>query len=82
MRIEVVGPEQAPAYTAVHRSSFGSPKFTDERWHAMAAGLPYAGARCLVAYDDQGHAVTEVRRAISLLSSARWSCRRALCGSG
>jgi ribosomal protein S18 acetylase RimI-like enzyme len=60
LRIEVVGPEQASAYTAVHRSSFGSPKFTDERWHAMAAGSPYADARCLVAYDDQGHAVAEV----------------------
>ncbi len=60
MRIEVIGPEQAPAYTAVHRSSFGSPKFTDERWHAMAAGLPYADARCLVAYDDQSNAVAGV----------------------
>ncbi len=60
MRIEVIGPEQASAYTAVHRSSFGSPRFTDELWHAMAAGLPYADARCLVAYDDQGNAVAEV----------------------
>lgn len=60
MRIEVIGPEQAPAYTAVHRSSFGSPRFTDEPWHAMAAGLAYADARCLVAYDDQGSAVAEV----------------------
>ncbi len=60
VRIEVIGPEQAPAYTAVHRSSFGSPRFTDERWRAMAAGLPYADARCLVAYDDQGNAVAGV----------------------
>ena len=34
--------------------------FTDERWHAMAAGLAYADARCLVAYDDQGVAVAAV----------------------
>ncbi|MGI8679097.1 MAG: GNAT family N-acetyltransferase, partial [Jatrophihabitans sp.] len=34
--------------------------FTDERWHAMAAGSPYADARCLVAYDDQGNAVAAV----------------------
>ncbi len=60
MRIEVVGPEQAPAYTAVHRSSFGSPRFTEELWQAMAAGLPYADARCLLAYDDRGNAVAEV----------------------
>ena len=42
LRIEVVGPEQAAAYTAVHRSSFGSPRFTDELWHTMTTGLPYA----------------------------------------
>jgi len=60
MRIEVVGPERAPAYTAVHRSSFGSPRFTEELWQAMAAGLPYADARCLLAYDDRGNAVAEV----------------------
>jgi ribosomal protein S18 acetylase RimI-like enzyme len=34
--------------------------FTDEGWHAMAAGSPYADARCLVAYDDQGNAVAAV----------------------
>jgi hypothetical protein len=33
------------------RASFDRSTFTDERWHAMAAGLPYADARCLVAYD-------------------------------
>jgi len=55
VRIEVIGPEQAHVRTAVQRASFDSSTFTDERWHAMAAGLPYADARCLVAYDDQGH---------------------------
>ncbi|WP_238412371.1 GNAT family N-acetyltransferase [Saccharothrix deserti] len=60
VRIEVIGPEQAHVRTAVHRASFDSPAFTDERWHAMAAGLPYADARCLVAYDDQGNAVAAV----------------------
>src|SRR5436305_974719 len=29
-------------------------------WRAMAAGLPYADARCLVAYDDLGTAVAAV----------------------
>jgi hypothetical protein len=60
MRIEVIGPEQASAYTAVLRSALGSTRFTDERWHAMAAGLPFTDARCLLAYDDEGVAVAEV----------------------
>ncbi len=43
MRIEVVGPDQVPDRVAVQRASFDKSTFTDERWHAMAAGLPYAG---------------------------------------
>src|SRR3954452_3999152 len=60
VRIEVIGPEQAHARTAVQRASFDRSTFTDERWHAMAAGLPYAYARCLVAYDDRRNAVAAV----------------------
>ncbi|WP_409055429.1 GNAT family N-acetyltransferase [Streptomyces sp. SYP-A7185] len=60
VRIEVTGPGQAHERTAVHRAAFDSPSFTDERWHAMAGGLPYADARCLVAYDAQGEAVAAV----------------------
>src|SRR5215211_7205711 len=60
LRIEVIGPEQAHVRAAVQRASFDGSTFTDERWHAMAAGLPYADARCLVAYDDQGNAVAAV----------------------
>jgi ribosomal protein S18 acetylase RimI-like enzyme len=60
MRIETIGPDQAHVRTAVHRASFNRSTFTDERWHAMAAGQPYADARCLVAYDDQGDAVAAV----------------------
>ncbi|MFI7054952.1 GNAT family N-acetyltransferase [Streptosporangium canum] len=60
VRIEVIGPEQAHVRTTVHRASFDGSPFTDERWHAMAAGSPYADARCLVAYDDQGNAVAAV----------------------
>ncbi|MGW6142918.1 N-acetyltransferase family protein [Streptomyces sp. NPDC055140] len=58
--IEVIGPEQAHVRTAVQRASFDGSPFTEERWHAMAAGLPYADARCLVAYDDRGNAVAAV----------------------
>ncbi|MFC9861131.1 MULTISPECIES: GNAT family N-acetyltransferase [unclassified Streptomyces] len=60
MRIEVVGPERAHVYAAVHRAAFDGSRFTDARWHAMAAGSPYADARCLVAYDDRGNAVAAV----------------------
>ncbi|MBB5953845.1 ribosomal protein S18 acetylase RimI-like enzyme [Saccharothrix tamanrassetensis] len=60
VRIEVVKPEQAHVRAAVQRASFDGSTFTEERWHAMAAGLPYADARCLVAYDDQGDAVAAV----------------------
>lgn len=57
VRVEVIGPERAHVRTAVQRASFDGSTFTDERWHVMAAGLPYADARCLVAYDDQGNPV-------------------------
>jgi len=60
VRIEVIGLEQAHVRTAVQRASFDRSTFTDDRWRAMAAGLPYADARCLVAYDDQGNAVAAV----------------------
>jgi ribosomal protein S18 acetylase RimI-like enzyme len=60
VRIEAIGPGQAHVRSAVQRAAFDGSTFTDERWHAMAAGLPYADARCLVAYDDQGNAVAAV----------------------
>lgn len=60
VRIEVVGPEQAHVCTVVLRASFDRSTFTDERWHAMATGSPYADARCLAAYDDYGNAVAVV----------------------
>ena len=42
---------------AVQRAAFDRSTFTDDRWHAMAAGLPYTAARCLVAYDERDNAV-------------------------
>lgn len=60
MRIEVVGPDHVLARTVVQRAAFDTSTFTEDRWHAMAAGLPYADARCLVGYDDQGRAVAAV----------------------
>lgn len=60
MRVEVIGPDQVSEFTAVHRSAWGSARFTDEQWHAMATGAPYADARCLLGYDDEGVAVAGV----------------------
>jgi ribosomal protein S18 acetylase RimI-like enzyme len=60
LRIEVAGPEQAGLYAAVHRAAFDGSPFTEERWHAMAAGPAFAGARSLLAYDDRGRAVAAV----------------------
>ena len=60
VRIEMTGPERASVRAAVQRAAFDNSTFTDERWHAMAAGLPYADARCLVAFDDRGNAVAGV----------------------
>lgn len=60
VRIEVTGPARAGVRTAVQRAAFDRSTFTDERWHAMAAGLAYTDARCLVAYDEQGNAVAAV----------------------
>ncbi|WP_181773367.1 GNAT family N-acetyltransferase [Amycolatopsis pittospori] len=60
LRIEVAGPEQAAVRAAVQRAAFDGSKFSEERWHAMASSVPYADARCLVAYDDSDNAVAMV----------------------
>jgi ribosomal protein S18 acetylase RimI-like enzyme len=58
--VEIVTAESSPVRTAVQRSSFDQSTFTDDRWHAMAAGTPYARARCLIGRDAQGEAVAGV----------------------
>ncbi|RVX43862.1 acetyltransferase (GNAT) family protein [Nonomuraea polychroma] len=60
VRVEVIGPEQAHEWAAVLRASFDGSTFTDERWHAMAAGAPYVDARCLVVRNEPGEAVAAV----------------------
>lgn len=60
MRVEVVGADGAHLRTALQRASFEASTFTDDRWQAMAAGLPYADARCLVGFDGRGNAVAAV----------------------
>ncbi|NUS64132.1 MAG: GNAT family N-acetyltransferase, partial [Saccharothrix sp.] len=59
-RIEPAGPERASARAAVQRAAFDGSTFTEERWQEMAAGPPYADARCLVAYAARGEAVAAV----------------------
>jgi GNAT superfamily N-acetyltransferase len=58
--IETVGPDSAAERTAIQRASFDGSTFSDDRWHAMAAGTPYATARCLLGRDAQGTAVAGV----------------------
>lgn len=53
LRIEVIGPGRAPVRTALQRAALDGSTFTEERWHAMAAGPAYPDARCLVAYDAE-----------------------------
>ncbi|WP_028045745.1 GNAT family N-acetyltransferase [Cellulomonas sp. URHE0023] len=60
VRTEVVGWGQEPEFTAVHRSAWDRPAFTDALWREMAAGLPFADARCLLARDEHGVAVAGV----------------------
>lgn len=60
VRIEVIGADRADVHAAVVRASFEKSTFTEDRWHAMAAGSPYADARSLVAFDgdDAAAAIT------------------------
>ncbi len=61
VRVEVVeSAGQVAECTAVHRSAWGSERFTDEVWHTMASGSPFADARCLLARDADGAAVATV----------------------
>lgn len=60
VRVDVIGPEQAQEWAAVLRASFDGSTFTDERWHALAAGAPYVDARCLVVRSERGEAVAAV----------------------
>ncbi|WP_188939719.1 GNAT family N-acetyltransferase [Nakamurella endophytica] len=60
VRVEIVRPATVADFTAVHRSAFGSGRFTDDRWRAMSTGVPFADARCLLLYDGHGAAVAGV----------------------
>jgi ribosomal protein S18 acetylase RimI-like enzyme len=57
LRIEVIGPDRAHIRVALQRAAFEKSVMTVESWHAMADGIPYEEARCLVAYGEQGDPV-------------------------
>jgi len=42
---------------ALQRASFETSTFSDDKWHAMVRGVPYADAQCLIAYDGLNTAV-------------------------
>ncbi|MFB6888016.1 GNAT family N-acetyltransferase [Kitasatospora sp. NPDC056327] len=60
LRVETVGPAQAPERALVQRSAFPGSTFTEEAWHTMAAAAPYTAARCLLARDGRGRPVATV----------------------
>ena len=60
LEVVTVGPDRARDCAAVHRSAFGSERFTDDRWRAMAAGPAFTEARCLLGLDENGAPVATV----------------------
>ncbi|MFC9692727.1 GNAT family N-acetyltransferase [Kribbella sp. NPDC056951] len=60
LRVDVIGAEEAHERVTVQRESFDGSTFTNERWFAMADGIPYADARCLVGRNQLGESVAAV----------------------
>jgi ribosomal protein S18 acetylase RimI-like enzyme len=73
VRIEMVGPDRARERAAVQRAAFDNSTFSEDRWHAMAGGLPYAEARCLVAYDDTGSPGSPGSTGVAVAAVTVWS---------
>jgi ribosomal protein S18 acetylase RimI-like enzyme len=60
LRVDVIGAEEAHERVTVQRESFEGSTFTNARWFAMADGIPYADARCLVGRNQLGESVAAV----------------------
>jgi len=60
LRVDVIGAEEAHERVTVQRESFDGSTFTNARWFAMADGIPYADARCLVGRNELGESVAAV----------------------
>lgn len=60
VRVEMIGPDQAGDVVTVQRGAFAKSTFTEDAWVSMAEGAPFADARSLVGYDDDGAPVAAV----------------------
>ena len=60
LQVERVDAAGAAERVAVQRGAFDGSTFTEERWHAMAAGRAYRDAVCLVGRDDDGNPVAAI----------------------
>jgi len=63
LRVAVVGPELAPAWSEVHRAAFGTPLTAEaitERWHTLAGGPAFEEARCLLGFDEHDNPVASI----------------------
>jgi len=60
LHVEEVSAETCADFTAVHRSAWANERFTDAVWRTMAAGPPFAEARCLLGRDASGVPVAGV----------------------
>lgn len=54
LRVEAIGRDRAADDVAVIHGAFPKSTFTEQAWAQMAQGAPFADARCLVGYDDNG----------------------------
>lgn len=53
LRVEVVESQLVADWIHAIGAAFDHSTFTEQRWHAMAAGIPFADGRCLVGYAHQ-----------------------------
>lgn len=60
LHVERVDAGGAAERVAVQRGAFDGSTFTEQRWHAMAAGRAYRDAVCLIGRDDLGTAVAAI----------------------
>lgn len=63
LRVEVVGPERAAEWSAVHQAAFSTPLTAEvitERWHTLAGGPAFADARCLLGFDERDAPVASI----------------------
>ncbi|MEU5776766.1 GNAT family N-acetyltransferase [Streptomyces venezuelae] len=69
LRIEEVGSARAHGFAALLGAAFDGSRFTEDSWHVMASGVPYADARCLLAYDDGGDGGGDAVAAVTVWSA-------------